>query len=460
MVHTNSIRRRLVRGLSASICGPLVSIVIQLVSLPIFLKIWGAGLYGEWLILSSLPTYLALSDVGFGSVAGNDMTFRVAGGDHTGALETFHTTWTLISSCSLLLGVIVFVVIIGLPIPTWLHLHSIAPFPAQKAMIMLCVYALLSLQTGLIQSAFRCDNHYATGMWLINALRLSEASVATVTVLLHGSVLMVAGSYLVLRVLGTAAMIGILRKKSPWLRYGISHASLARARKLWVPAFAYAAFPAGNAVSLQGIVFVAGMTLGPVAAAAFATMRTLSRAGFQVMEAIKNSVWPELSVAYGTRDLALARRLHRIACQAALWLSVLLALVFWFVGGRVFAYWTHGRLSCDPTAFRWLVIVAVANSFWYTSSVVTIAANAHTRMATLYLGGTFTSVLLARFLMPHFGLAGAAMSLLAIDMTMGWYVIRTSLKQLKDEIAAFIASLFDFDAGLMAARTILALLRG
>jgi O-antigen/teichoic acid export membrane protein len=189
------------------------------------------------------------------------------------------------------------------------------------------------------------------------------------------------------------------------------------------------------------MVVVVGIGLGPVAAATFSTIRTLTRIGFQIMDAVKSSVWPELSAAYGAQNWELARKLHRTACQAALCLS-LAVVAFLLVGGdHIFRFWTHGRVIMDVGAFRWLLVGIVANSFWYTSLVVTIASNTHERVATLYLAGTAGSLILARYLMPHFGIKGAAMSLLVIDIVLGWYVVRMSLARLGDRVTDFGAAL-------------------
>ena len=87
-----SVARRLVLGAAATVSGPLGTIAIQLASVPIFLHFWGTALYGEWLIMIAIPSYLTLGDFGFGSVAGNDMTMSVAAEQHDEALRTFQTT--------------------------------------------------------------------------------------------------------------------------------------------------------------------------------------------------------------------------------------------------------------------------------------------------------------------------------------------------------------------------------
>jgi O-antigen/teichoic acid export membrane protein len=202
------------------------------------------------------------------------------------------------------------------------------------------------------------------------------------------------------------------------------------------------AFPAGNALSIQGMVLVVGAVLGPIAVATFSTMRTLTRVGFQIMEAIKNSVWPELSAAYGAKNLPLARKLHRTACKASLWLSLASVLALLFFGSHIITVWTHGRVVADVGTFRCLLIVIVLNSLWYTSAVVTIASNTHQRVALWYFAGTASSLLLARILTPHLGITGAALALIAVDVIVGWYVLANSFASLNEASIEFFKSMF------------------
>lgn len=86
-----SVRRRIVYGRGANAFGQLVTIIVQLVGVPILLHAWGVQLYGEWLILFAIPAYLSMTDLGFTQCAANDMTARVARGDRAGALAVFQS---------------------------------------------------------------------------------------------------------------------------------------------------------------------------------------------------------------------------------------------------------------------------------------------------------------------------------------------------------------------------------
>jgi O-antigen/teichoic acid export membrane protein len=392
--------------------------------------------------LSAIPTYIAFSDIGFGNVAANDMTMRVAAGDRDGALVTFQSTWLFISMTSLLVVVCFMSGAWMMPLGHWLNLSSTTPQDARLILTMLCAYALLCLQADLTTAGFRCEGNYALGMLIKNMMRLVETLTVTIFVAAHARPIQAAAAYLIMRAVGTPVMAWLMMRKSGWLHYGLSYATRERTRSLAMPAVAYMAFPIGSALSLQGMVLVIAAMLGPVAVAIFSTMRTLSRFGFQLMEALKNSVWPELSLAYGVQNWALARRLHRVACQASLWSSIGSAIFLYFAGSRIIAVWTHGRIAMDVSAFHWLLLVIVANSFWYTSSVVTVASNTHERVAAVYLAGTAASLLIARLLIPSFGISGAAMALLAIDLVVGWYVISSSLAALSESAVDFYTSMF------------------
>ena len=95
------VTRRILHGLGANAYGQLVVIVIQLAGVPILLHAWGTQLYGEWLILAAIPTYLSMTDLGFSQSAGNDMTARMARGDIAGALAVFQSLSVLVYGLAL-----------------------------------------------------------------------------------------------------------------------------------------------------------------------------------------------------------------------------------------------------------------------------------------------------------------------------------------------------------------------
>ena len=74
----NSTKRRLVLGFISNWISKLATTIVQLVQVPVFLHFWSVPLYGEWMIVTAIPSYLGVSNFGFGNVAGNEMTMMTA----------------------------------------------------------------------------------------------------------------------------------------------------------------------------------------------------------------------------------------------------------------------------------------------------------------------------------------------------------------------------------------------
>ena len=160
------------------------------------------------------------------------------------------------------------------------------------------------------------------------------------------------------------------------------------------------------------------------------------------MGMINNTVWPEMSMAFGRGDLPLMRNLHRYSCQASLWLCGLITVLLVLFGQAIMRVWTQGKVIPEADFFYLMLFVISANSLWYTSSVVHVAINKHRKLALAYIFGSGISLILAAFaFIPFFGLKGAPISLLVIDVSMFLYVIQRSLKLVDDKIRTFLGAL-------------------
>ena len=426
------------RGFGANAFGSLVTVAIQIVSVPVFLRYWGPITYGTWLVLSAIPAYLVMSDLGFGNVAANEMTMQVARGERDSAREIFQSTWVFTVGVSIVVAGIAALAISFLPIGRWIHSSGISGRDVSLIIIAFVVQVLFVLQGTLIGAGFRCEGEYALSTVYSNLTRAGEAAAVMGAVVLGARPSWAAFIFLAARALLTLITAVILVRRHKWLSFGVASASVKTLRRLAAPAFAFMAFPLGSAMSLQGFVALVGIVLGPVAVVTFATLRTLSRVGFQLMAVINNAVWPEVSASMGRGDFVLTRKLHRSACQLAIWAGFLVVGVLWASGSTVVRIWTHGRVHFDASLFHGLLIVVIANSFWFTSSVVLLAGNLHRKLALVYLSATTCSLIVGYLVLPRFGLVIAPAVLLIVDAFTIPFVLKQSLAITRDSLADFL----------------------
>jgi O-antigen/teichoic acid export membrane protein len=441
-----SIRRRLLANAGATTFGKILSVVVQIVSVPVLLHQWGTGLYGEWILLSTVPTYFAMSDIGFGNVAGNEMTMLVAAGKPDEALDVFQSVSIFITSISLAMCILFTLGIWFLPIDRWLRIHSLSLHDARLILLFLGLSALLTLQEGLFWGCFRCVGKYALGTMAKSMVMLSSFIGLVAAASLGASPLQVAMVMVLINAIGTLSLWLLLRHQIEWLRYGVRHAHWSTVRRLATPAISFMSFPVSNILSIQGILIVVGHVFGPVGVVTFSTARTISRSVLQALALINSSVWPEISAAFGTGSLSLVRKLHRTSCQFSILACIGFTILVTIFGNRLWSIWTLGKIETDPVLLNILLLQLVVGAFWYTSAVVPAATNNHGGIAKAILGASCLALVLAYSLMkiPFLGLRGAAVALVIGDMISSVFVLRTSLRIVEDTLENFLQSMCEF----------------
>ena len=437
----SSTQRRLILGFLSNWVSKLASTIVQLVQVPVFLHFWTVPMYGEWMIITAIPAYLAFSNIGFGSVAGNEMSILEARGDREGALQVFQSCWWLIA---LLCGgtfLVAAVAIFFIPLNSMLHLSVISETENRWIVVYLGAATLLGQLEQLLQSAYRCVGRYPYGSFLKSVLSLGAYAAMIVAVWMGADPQRTALVFAVVNIAGTVLMCFLVKRDVPWIEYGWSHARTDTIRRLAGPAVAFMGFPIGNALNLQGTLLAVGYALGPTDVVIFGTARTVSRVALQMVQMVNNTFWPELSTAYGANDEALIRSLHRRACQMALILSTAMVLVMISAGPWFLRRWTGGHVPPSPGLLGILLLGVVFYSLWSTSSTLVSAINQHQRLAALYTVATAITVVATYLGARHFGLYGAAASLLLSELIMNFYVLPSALRIAHDTFPAFMASM-------------------
>ena len=437
MSASTSLLRRISRGLGATALGYGFTLFAQVVSVPLFLKFWGVQLYGEWLVLSTVPGYFAMSDVGFSSVASNQMTMQVADGDYEGALTTFQSTWVFISVLTAFFLIVGVTVVWLLPVERWINLSRLAHSDAATIITLLLLYVTVDLQGTLLEAGFRCVGRYASGTFWGTILRFVELVALLTAVGLGASPSVAASVYLLFRIIAQCGYRLILKRHAPWIVYGVAHARASVVRRLARPAIAFMGFPASNALRLQGTVMLVSILLGPLAVVTFTTVRTLSNAAKRAIGIINHTIWPELSMAFGGQNVLLARRLHGYGCQACVWIGAVTVLVLSYVGPWLIEKWTSEAVHPSGTFLHLMLVSGVVSALWYTSSVVPMAINRHERLAVYIFLGTLLSLVLAGWFGSLWGLSGFAFALLVVDAAITGLVLRMSLDLLDERPSSF-----------------------
>lgn len=438
------VTRRILHGLGANAYGQLVIIIIQLAGVPILLHTWGTQLYGEWLILFAIPSYLSMTDLGFSQSAGNDMTARMARGDTAGTLAVFQSLSVLVYGVAILGLLLSAMALWLLPLQHWFHFVQLGSTEVRWILWLLAAEVLIKLADGVNHAGFRSHGDYALHVGIYATTMLVQMAAVWTLALSGYGPLAAAATFAGIRMLATPSVAAWLLHRHRDLRFGLAHAHRAELRRLAKPALANLSMPLAMALNIQGMVLVVGAVLGPLAVVVFSTLRTLTRIALQAVWQVANAFEPELAAAWGSGDRVLLKRLYLNAQRGGFWLALLAALVLWWAGPWFLGLWTHGKVAMNPLLFNWLLVSAVASVFWYGALSLLKAGNVHLRATLWYvLSATAAVVLAVMLLHATHRLADAGLALLLSDALMAGYLLRMVSRVLATPTVDLLESMID-----------------
>lgn len=400
----------IIKNSFSNIFGVLSSALIQLVSVPILVQAWGGETYGLWLMLTTIPSYFALTDLGFAAAATSDMTMAVARGDREAALRVFQS----VSLFILLVGltaVALTAAILGL-----LSFSSVTSgsFLSDYGVViaLMVLYSALVLLSRTVLAGFRSTGNYAVGTFLYDGMVLVEGLMLLLFAWVSRSFLVCGAVFILCRAAIILVEIVALKRMVPWLQPGFSHASVSELRRLLRPAIAALAIPTALAVNIQGIVLITGTLLSPAAVAVLGPVRTASRVALQGVGIVNRATMPEFSAATARMDMAHLMRLlklNTVMLGAVLLPGAILFAIFgrWFVG-----VWTGGTIVPDRTFVALMALAMFLQGVWFFGSNLLLAVNRHVAFAAILLPASAVSIVLAAAFATTWGLSGVALALI------------------------------------------------
>jgi O-antigen/teichoic acid export membrane protein len=434
-------RHRLIRAVQGQVASHVARVIVQVGTVSALTAAWGLDLFGDWLILSAIPIYLTFSETGLFAAASNEMIMRVARDDRDGARVVFQTTSLVAGLVLVAVAAFLALFTFAAPITTLFNLSEMNESTASWTLIALGISAWVSCYVSILYGGFASVGRQGEGSFGAAGILLAEFSALATVALAGGSPAAAATAMLCVQLLCTTVMYGLMRRRAAWLRLGNPPGKRKTLRGLLSPTLASAAFPAGFALNVQGMVLLVGLVLGPASAAVFSILRTMSRVVIQLLASIFAVVSPELSRAFAQGDDALVRRLNRQGSQAAIWLAAPIIVFLALFGGPILRIWTSGEADPGNLLLYLFLAVAAVDTLWFTNLAVIFARNQHQRLALYYIVASIINFPIAWILLNSWGIDGGAASLVGVEIFMLIVVLREALPAAHDTLRGWLAAI-------------------
>lgn len=424
------------KNLLANGFGIGVQLLNQIVLVPFYILFWGNELYSDWIVISALTTIFAMSDVGLNNVIQNRFSMKLSEGNRKECDSLLTNNFLLVAASLLiiLLGCITFVGIWD--ITEVMNLHLLNRAQANFVFLILVVKVFVGMFSGIENAIYRATHNASISVYMDQIGNLAVA------LLILGCILLKVPVTIMCVLICLPQLILLIVKHFYARKYYCYHFSLFYAdwplfkSVLW-PSLSFMAFPLGNTIVLQGYTLVVNGFFGADAVVLYNTTRTLCNFVKTLLGTLQNSVWPEYSIAYGKKDFARMRHLHRKILKITIAVSFCAGVGILVLGPIIYKIWTHNAVAFSYSLMSVYVLAIFIESLWTSSSVTLMATNNHTKLGIIYILSASLAIALA-WGMARFdkGCSLAAMTgmLILMHILIASYTIKAGFRLTKDKL--------------------------
>lgn len=378
ILFNQSVLRRLIYGVGANIYSQFVTLFIQVASIPVCLSVWGGEIFGVWVALFAIPSFLTTANLGIAHAAGTEMTIINNSSSNT-FKETsivYHTACATTLFMSIVVGLLCVITAVfwqgNVPFK-----ELVEPPILKGTIVTLILYTLVSLFSSLQEAVFKSCERYAEGIFLLHTSRFIEYIILILMLLLYDvDILYASITLLSVRSLGFLIICFYMQYTHTYLIFGVSKANIVTFKKLLPASTGFIAMPIGFSLLIQGMTIMMA-SISPILAAQFNVTRTITSVGRQIASVVGNSSWPELSKAYGQGNKALVTRLFLVSLKLSLFLSVGYFIVVGIFGEYIFHYLTNNTLLFNYSLLSVLALSAILGNIWTQGYVLLASQNQH-----------------------------------------------------------------------------------
>ena len=432
---------RLIRHFFAIAGGQIINMMGNIILLPLFLRHWTPMMYGEWIALSSLTSYLGTLDLGVNSAVSNRLLSAYTRDDHEEYMRSQHSAATfyliLALGGTLLMGLAVWL----LPVTSWAGVTRAAVPDVAWIIWLLGLQVLWMMPVGLLGNFYSTIADPAKSKWITNWKAAGGLLITVLGLLLGCRMGTMALLQLVPLVAVAVYVLWDMRRHFPQFLPGLTQAKVVVMRDLLKPSLMFALIMVALSLTQQGSVLVISSIFGGIAVTVFYAARTLTSTAIMAVRMIGTTAWPDLTILYAQGDLVRLRQLNRLVVTTSMTLCIAVSAALWFEGPSVIAVWLH--LHVDIWFLRLLLLYLVLQAPWIANSNVAAATNQHQKLAWSYLASGLFALASMVALAPRMGMNAVPIGLIIGEALACYhFVIKDTCTIIGEPYGAYVSRLW------------------
>lgn len=399
----------------------------QILLIPLYITYWGKDLYSDWIILSAVTSFFAMSDLGLNNATNNRFCIKFAQKDTKECISLLTNNYIIIIAIGILAVSCTFIFGSIIDLSNMLSLRVINNHEA------CCILTALVLQIFLYMASYVSDAIYNAHSLAAKATYLNNFTRLFVSISIIGGIYFNFSPLIISIISSIPILINILYKYFDTKKifpntFSIESIDFNLIKSVIKPSLAFMSFPIGNIVIFQGFTFIVNANFGSTTLILFNTSRTLVNFIRTLIQTLTSAIKPEFSLAYGRNDIIFMKRIYRKLLITSITLSCIIALFISLTGPFIYKIWLSNEIPYNNNVIIPLLIAMIFNAIWEACGATLTSTNNHIGMGIMFVISTLTALLSGFILINTLGrnIFWIAISLCISDILMSYFTFRKS----------------------------------
>lgn len=392
------------------------TLVLQVVLVPVAIYLLGKDKYGEWLMLSAIPSYLMISDFGINITVTTSICTLIAKGDYSQAMALYKSANTFVM---LIGGIVLSLFTFSSIFIEWNHFLSlklIDEFNTEVTLSLLIISTFISFVIGLLLGIYRAEGKFYLTESLAAIYYLLDSIVFIIIIYLGNSFIQVGLAQITWRVLFIIIISFKISKSYEWFSIRFTK-NIQPIISLLPTSIYYMAYIVGYGLILQGTILLVGKNLGTSSLVTFNTTRTLANSIKSFISVFYFSFLPEYTVLIAQNKIEHAKRIFKKMFIITLYISISAVVIYYFAGEQIMNYWTKGKVHIEQPFYSLMLLTVFFSTLGNCAYTVLNATNENRTIGIYYSILAFSAMIALHFWVEK-GLIYVACILLIVEVVL------------------------------------------
>lgn len=421
--------KHIIAGTAVSYFNVGISILTNLILVPMYLHYLGKEQYGLWLVVLSMVSYLGLSNLGIAQVVSNLVASANAKNEYDDIRAIVATGFWLYIVIILVVFILIVGVMILAPIGNLIKVSISLINVVFPVLIISSFFFLLQLPLSIFRVTLRSLNQiYKEQLFGIMFTAIQFVGVLIILLLRIG-IIGLSVIYGAVGVLSGLILFAYLRRIVPGISVSRKFVNKKLAKDLMTPSIYFFVLQLSGGLIFGTDNIIISAVLGTAVVAPYAVAFKFSMISSGFASVFTSNMLPEITSSYALNNRQYLSEIYKNTLRVCSWLGILILFLLISVGPDIMIKWVGIDNYVGNTTFYLLICLIFIQIMLWPSDSILMGTTQHKAYAIMAVFEGILNISLSLWWIHIWGVAGvAAATLTARLATNGWFMLYRAYK--------------------------------